>query len=166
MNFLEQLVSEWYAYRGHFVRTNIKFGKRAKGGWKGEMDVVAYHPTTSILTHVEASTDASPWGKRKVDINRKFKDANAHYEELFNFEIREIKRLAIISYFRPRTPVDFGNGIELLIIPQFVERITEDLSKRSPLRDAVPEEYPLLRAMQLSAYYGVSRKPGIAAIKT
>ncbi len=44
MNFLEQLVAEWYAYKGYFVRTNIKFGKRIRGGYEGEMDVVAFDP--------------------------------------------------------------------------------------------------------------------------
>jgi len=28
MNFLEQIVSEWYAYKGYFVKTNIKFGNK------------------------------------------------------------------------------------------------------------------------------------------
>ncbi len=37
MNFLEQIISEWYAYKGYFVRMNIKFGKLSHGGWKGEI---------------------------------------------------------------------------------------------------------------------------------
>ena len=42
MNFLEQLITEWYGYKGFFVRNNVKYGKRAGGGYEGEMDVVAF----------------------------------------------------------------------------------------------------------------------------
>ena len=44
MNHLEQLVGERYEYSGYFVRRNILVGKRAKCGYKGELDVVAFHP--------------------------------------------------------------------------------------------------------------------------
>lgn len=66
MSFLEQLTSEWYAYKGYFVRTNIKFGKLAKGGWTGEIDVAAYKPQTKEFIHIESSTDADSWNKRKA----------------------------------------------------------------------------------------------------
>ena len=42
MNFLEKLVAEWYQYRGYFVKGNVKFGPREQGGYKSEMDVVAF----------------------------------------------------------------------------------------------------------------------------
>jgi hypothetical protein len=29
VNFLEQLVAEWYEYDGYFIRRNVKVGKRA-----------------------------------------------------------------------------------------------------------------------------------------
>lgn len=157
MNFLEQLIAEWYAFNGYFVRTNVKFGKREKGGYKGEMDVVAYHPSTKVLTHVEASTDANTWEERKTAIDRKFGDA-AHFTELFDFDIKGIKRIAIFGFSKPKNPVKFKDDIELLTIPQFVESITEELSKRSPQSAVVPENYPLLRAIQLAAYYGISRR--------
>lgn len=46
MNFLEQLVAEWYEYKGYFCRTNIRFGETGHDGHIGEMDVVAFHPKT------------------------------------------------------------------------------------------------------------------------
>jgi hypothetical protein len=61
MNFLEQLIGEWYEYTGCFVRTNIKFGKRSAGGYEGEIDVAAFDPRTKCLIHIEASTDADSW---------------------------------------------------------------------------------------------------------
>lgn len=42
MNFLEQLVSEWYSYRGFYVRENVRVGLRDRGGYQGELDVVAF----------------------------------------------------------------------------------------------------------------------------
>ena len=53
MNFLEQVVAEWFSYEGYFVKTNIKFGKLPRGGFTGEMDVVAFHPKTRELVHIE-----------------------------------------------------------------------------------------------------------------
>ena len=49
MNFLEQLVAEWYEFNGYFVRRNVKVGPRAKGGHDGELDVVAFHPGRKSL---------------------------------------------------------------------------------------------------------------------
>ena len=51
MNFLEQLVAEWYGYRDYFIRTNVKFGKRSKGGYTGEVDVLAVKPQERELIH-------------------------------------------------------------------------------------------------------------------
>ena len=57
MNFLEQVIAEWFSHKGYFVKTNIKFGKLPSGGFAGEVDVVAFHPQTRELVHIEASTD-------------------------------------------------------------------------------------------------------------
>ncbi len=57
MNFLEQLVAEWYRYTGHFVRTNVRFEKRAKGGWAGEMDILAYLPERGNVSHHNGCDD-------------------------------------------------------------------------------------------------------------
>lgn len=57
-NYLEQLVGEWYEYRGYFVRRNVLVGKRAKGGYDCELDVVAFHPAKHHLVQIEPSMDA------------------------------------------------------------------------------------------------------------
>jgi hypothetical protein len=64
MNFLEQLVGEWYSYQGYYVRTNVMVGPRDAGGYEGELDVVAFHPETREIVHVETSMDALSWDKR------------------------------------------------------------------------------------------------------
>ena len=43
-NHLESLVAEWYEFRGYFVRRNVPVGKRPKGGYDCELDIVAFHP--------------------------------------------------------------------------------------------------------------------------
>ena len=65
-NFLEQLVAEWYEFRGYFVRRNINVGPRARGS-ESELDVVAFHPTKRHLVHIEPSMDAHSW-KREADL--------------------------------------------------------------------------------------------------
>src|ERR1700683_1491772 len=62
-NFLEQLVAEWYEYRGFFVRRNVNVGKRTAGGHEGELDVVAFHPVEKLLVQIETSMDAESWAQ-------------------------------------------------------------------------------------------------------
>ena len=66
MNVLEELVSEWYEYQGYFVRRDIKVGKRATGGYEGELDIVAFHPVSRKIVHIETSMGAESWGKTAI----------------------------------------------------------------------------------------------------
>jgi hypothetical protein len=65
MNHLEQLVAEWLTYKGYFVRTSVRVGRRAEGGYAGELDVVGFRPETKHFLHVECSLDAASWEQRK-----------------------------------------------------------------------------------------------------
>jgi hypothetical protein len=64
MNHLEELTKQWLEYNGYFCRTTVRVAKRAKGGWDGELDVVAFHPDRDHFLHVECSLDAWSWDKR------------------------------------------------------------------------------------------------------
>ena len=64
MNHLEQLIAEWFEFRGYFVRRNVKVGKLPHGGHEGELDIVAYHPIDNHLIQIEPSSDAHTWVKR------------------------------------------------------------------------------------------------------
>ena len=72
-NFLEALITEWLEYQGYFVRRNEKVGKRPKGGWDGELDVVAFKPETKHFVHYECSTDAWNPDERETRFSRKLK---------------------------------------------------------------------------------------------
>lgn len=157
MNFLEQLVAEWYSYQGHFVRTNIKFGKRSRGGWAGEMDVIALDPSTGVLTHIETSTDSDSWGEREVRFARKFAGAREHLNQVCNFPIAELRQVAIVANSLPSQDLNLGANVTVMPIPQLIRSITAELANLDPLRSAVPESYPLLRALQFGAFYGRSR---------
>ena len=84
MNHLEQLVGERYEYSGYFVRRNILVGKRAKCGYKGELDVVAFHPGRAHLVHIEPSLYADSWKKREQRFQKKFTAGRKYIPELFS----------------------------------------------------------------------------------
>ncbi|MCG2694847.1 hypothetical protein L6261_02065 [Candidatus Parcubacteria bacterium] len=170
MNFLEQLATEWYEYKGYFVRTNLRFGKNAKGrgGNVGEMDVIAYEPDTKKFVHIESSTDANSWEKRKKIFEKKFSDARQYYMEVFPFKRINIKpkQIAIVGFNLNHSPESnswkstapdgslWGDiEIEVIHIPKFLQMINEELKNKDPQKDAIPESYPLLRAIQYSTFY-------------
>lgn len=152
MNFLEQLVAEWYEYNGYFVRTNIKFGPLARGGYTGEMDVATYNPTTRELIHIETSTDADSKVKREKRFQKKFSDAKNHYLDIFPFK-GGFEQVAILGFNNNVHDLDFGKNIIIKSIPEFINEINEKLKEINPTRKAVPESYPLLRAIQYSTFY-------------
>lgn len=160
MNFLEQLVAEWYAYQDYFVRTNIKFGRREGGGWEGEMDVVAFHPKKRILVHVETSGDAYSWPQRRKRFQKKFRMDIEGYRSVFDFEFKKVRKIAIVSFTRPRRPIDFGDDIELRPIPEMMTIITDKMRQLNPAKTAIPERYPLLRAIQFAVWFGGSKCDG------
>lgn len=148
MYFLEQLVAEWYAVRGFFVRTNILFGRRKRGGYEGEIDVATFNPKTKELIHLEISMDANSWDQRKERFERKFKAAERHYSSIFDFEHGKIKKVAVVSWTKPRHKIDFGD-IELITIPDLVAEIKAYLIKINSTNTMIHEGYPLIRAIQL-----------------
>ncbi len=170
MNFLEQLAAERYQYNGYFVRTNLRFGRnaRGKGGHVGEIDVVAYDPNTEIFIHLESSTDAYSWSKRKKVFEKKFTNARKYYLEIFPFKRMDIKpkQIALVGFNLSPSPktsswkssppdkLPWGNiKIEVIHIPKFFQDIKLELQDKDPQRNAIPENFPLLRAIQYSIYY-------------
>lgn len=153
MNFLEQLAAEYYAHMGYFVKTNVKFDRLKGGGWGGEMDVVAFHPTTLNLIHIETSMDAEAWEKREGKFRKKFLPDERYYQ-LFNFLMpnSKIQKLAIVGFNKVQKS-SFFEIAPIKSIPEFIGEITDYLSQYHPLRQIIPENYSLLRAMQLAIHY-------------
>lgn len=154
MNFLEQLIAEWYAYQGYFVRTNIKFGRRELGGYKGEIDVVAFDPKSKTLTHLEASGAADKWEKRQEGFKRKFMNASEYYNEIFDFEFEDVIKIAVTGYSPPKNPITLGDDIKLVLVSELMREITKEIKEINPLEKIIPEGYPLLRAIQFAVWLG------------
>jgi hypothetical protein len=153
MNFLESLVAEWYEYSGYFVRSNPRTRKRQKGGWDVELDVLAYSPSDQRLIHIEASSDASSWQERKERfLNKKFILSREEYETLIGIgsTINAIEKVAIVGWSSTKSDLNWGDDIRVKLIPQFLQEIITKLRETSPLKQAVPESFPLLRAMQMA----------------
>jgi len=47
-----------------------------------------------------------------------------------------------------------GEGIELKTLPEFIAEISQELETKHPMRQAIPENLPLLRAMQFVVHWG------------
>ena len=62
-NYLEQMIAVWYEYRGFFVRRNVLVGKRPKGGYECELDVVAYGGATTDAFKSPSYRGSSVGGK-------------------------------------------------------------------------------------------------------
>lgn len=158
MNFLEKLAAEWYEYNGYFCRTNIIFGPLKGGGHIGEMDVVAYDPKTKEFIHIECSSDAWPWEKKKEIFVKKFTNAQRFYDEKFPFDKKRVRKIAITGFSRPRhnaeQKMNFGLEIEVLLVPEFSVLISSKISKLNPWNVSINEApYPLLRAIQYGTFY-------------
>src|SRR6266498_1371861 len=155
INFLEQLVAEWYEYQGYFVRRNAKVGKRPEGGYECELDVVAFHPGTKHLIHIEPSTDASSWEVRENRYRKKFDAGRKYIPALFDGLLPEpvkIEQIALFVFSSKRMERPLGHG-RTLHISSLLKTIVSQLSTVSMLKGQVPEQFAILRTLQFVAEY-------------
>ncbi len=152
MNHLEQLIGEWYEYRGYFVRKNIKVGKLKRGGWEGELDVVVFNPEKEHILHIEASIDANPWKRREKSFRRKFAAGQKYIPELFPWvDSRTIIEQKAIIWASDKNRKTVG-GAEIVPIWKFVQNISaEIMGLGKPQSNMISEAFPLLRTIQFVA---------------
>lgn len=151
MNHLEQLVAEWYEYRGYFVRRNVQVGKRVKGGYECELDVVAFNPETQHLVHIEPSMDAHTWAKREVRFNKKFAAGRKYIPTLFKGIVlpTEIEQIALLGFASNANTKRVAGGLVMTTAELFREIVAGIATKRVA-KAAIPEQYPLLRTLQFA----------------
>ena len=151
MNHLEQLVAEWYEFRGYFVRRNVQVGKRLKGGYECELDVFAFHPQEQRLVHIEPSMDAHTWAKREARFTKKFEAGRKYIPTLFSGIIlpSEIEHIALLGFASNTTVKTLGAG-RIMTTSELFREIVDGLSGRRIAKAAVPEQYPLLRTIQFA----------------
>ncbi|MEP1895876.1 MAG: hypothetical protein ABJQ98_15325 [Alloalcanivorax venustensis] len=157
MSHLENLISEYYDWKGYLVKRNIKVGKLSHGGWEMELDVIAFDPHTGHLIHLEPSIDAHSWAKREERFTKKFTSARKYIlSEVFtwldsNIEIEQVA--VLISHPKDR---DFLAGAKIVSIDELLAEIRGNVVACGIVaKNAIPEQYPLLRTLQLSynGYY-------------
>ncbi len=154
MNHLEQLVSEWYEYQGYFVRRNINVGPRPKGGYECELDVVAFNPETKSIIHIEPSSDALSWKKREKKYLKKFEAGRKFIPELFpSFKVQgDIQQIALFLFASKANHKMLAGG-RIMLVSELMVEISNNLAKKRVAKQAVPEQYPLLRTIQLTSEF-------------
>jgi len=156
MNHLERLTRQYYDWKGYLVKGNIKVGRLSHGGWAGELDIVAYHPQTKHLVHVEPSIDAHSWEKRKQRFEKKFRLGRKYiFTNVFPWLKQKETPLEQIAMLITSSRKELC-GAQVISIDEFIGQVkTEIMDLGIMAKNAIPEEYDLLRTIQLTTngYY-------------
>lgn len=153
-NHLEQLIAEWYEFQGYFVRRNVNVGKRPNGGYECELDVVAFNPCEKKLIHIEPSLDADSWEHREKRFAKKFAAGRKYIPKLFDgLDVPvEIDQIAVFLFASKANKQTIGGG-KIMLVPELLRKIIDGLSQRKVAKQAVPENFPLLRTIQFVAEF-------------
>lgn len=153
-NFLEQLVGEWYEYSGYFVRRNVLVGPRDRGGYECELDIVAFHPGHRHLLHVEPSMDSDTWAVREKRYRKKFDAGIRYIPGLFGgMDVPEHpEQVALLLHGSTANRTELAGG-RIVTGAEFMGTVREGLRGRRVERAAVPEQFPILKGLQLAAQH-------------
>ena len=153
-NFLEQLTREWYEYQGYFVRQNVNVGLRPNGGYECELDVVAFHPKTKHLVHIEPSMDADSWANRERRYKKKFAAGRNYIPTLFEgLQLPdEIEQIALLVFASTKNHPTLGGG-RIMILDELLAQILDGLANTGIAKSAVPEQLPIIRTLQFVSHY-------------
>jgi hypothetical protein len=158
MSHLESLIAEYLEWQGYLIRRNMKVGRRPKGGWEMELDVVGYHPQLNKIVHYEPSIDALDWAERKARYVKKFQLAQKYmFTEVFSWldSSTQVEQIAVF-YDHPKGRDTIAGG-KIMSIDELVAEIRAKVISCGPMiSNAIPQQYPLLRTIQMS-HVGYSR---------
>ena len=84
-------------------------------------------------------------------MRRKFKLPHQEYEKVFKVKIKKVRKIAICGFSLTNDGRHWGD-IEVMTVREFIRTIHEALAQIDPMKQAVPENYPLLRAIQMTAW--------------
>jgi hypothetical protein len=156
MTHLETLIAEYLEWLGYFVRRNTKVGRLTHGGWEMELDVVGYHPESGRVVHYEPSIDALSWPKREARYQKKFAAGRKYISSIFPGLIASTALLQIaVLITHPKNRHKIAGG-DIVSIDEMMAEIRAKVLARGIMSDnAIPEQYSLLRTLQLShsGYY-------------
>jgi len=153
-NHLEQLVAEWYEFKGYFIRRNVKVGRRERGGYEGELDIVGFHPQQHHLIHIETSLDAASWAVREEKYTKKFEVGKKYIPTLFKgLELpTDIEQIAIFLFAAKQSRTTVG-GRRIMLVSELLEEIFHTLRSQSIYKNMIDEQKPILRTLQFVAEY-------------
>ena len=157
MSHLEDLICQYYEWQGYIVRRNVKVGRLLRGGWEGELDVVAYHPESQNLVHLEPSVDGLSWADRETRFFKKFRAGKKYiFKEVLPWldASTPLKQVAVLVS-RGAAHDTVGGG-EVLTIDEITKEIRGKVaSEGAMVSAAIPEQFDLLRTIQLveTGYY-------------
>ncbi len=153
-NHLENLVAEWYECQGYFIRRNVKVGKRSRGGFDGELDIVAFNPQTKHLVQIEASLDANSWAERERRYAKKFAAGKKYIPGLFKgLDIpEEIEQIALFL-IAGKSSRNILAGGRIMLVSELLEQIFLALKSQSIFTNMIDEQKPILRSLQFVAQY-------------
>ncbi len=163
MSHLESLIAEYLEWEGFLIKQNTKVGRLAHGGWAMELDVVGFHPQTRALVHYEPSMDSNSWEKREKRYQKKFRLGREFIlKELFSWlpSDTDIEQIAVFAS-HPDGRDNIAGG-RIISIDELMAEIKSKVMECGPLRrNAIPEQYPLLRTIQMShvGYSKLIREP-------
>jgi len=159
MSHLESIVAEYLDWRGFLVKRNTKVGRLSHGGWEMEIDIVAFHPRSKVLLHCEPSIDALPWTKRELRYQKKFEAGRKYiFKDIFPWLEPTVHLRQIAIFINHPKHKDTVAGGEVLSIDEVMAEIRNAvLGIGKMYSNAIPEQFPLLRTLQLShsGYFGV-----------
>ena len=152
MSHLESLIAEYLEWQGYLIRRNLKVGRRAKGGWEMELDVVGYHPQSNRIIHYEPSIDALGWPAREARYKKKFQLARKYmFTEVFSWldSSTQLEQIAVF-YDHPKGRDTIAGGT-IISIDELVAEIRAKVTACGPMiSNAISQQYPLLRTIQMS----------------
>lgn len=135
-----------------------------------ELDVIAFHPMTKHLIHLEPSLDAHSWEKREQRFSKKFEAARKYIlTDIFTWLEPDtlIEQIAILIC-HPSNRHELC-GAAIISIDEFVAKVRVEIASLGIMaKNAIPEQYPQLRAIQLlvSGYYRIVSPPSSSSDNT
>lgn len=149
---LETLIHEYLEWQGYLVRRNVKVGRRAKGGWEMELDLIGYNPVTLHLVHYEPSLDAHSWEKREQRFAKKFAAARKYlFTEIFPWLPADTRLEQYAVLPNPtQTRTHLAGGVVVGVDGLVAQIRAKVVSCGVMAKNAIPEGFPLLRTLQLS----------------
>lgn len=150
MAHLENLLDEWYEWRGYLVRRNVMVGPRHNGGYEGELDIIAFNPQSGHLIHVEASLDADSWEKRKARFEKKFERGRRFVRTTIFPWLDQSVELEQIALLPARRPSGLA-GAKVVAVDDFMKQVRDAIIAQGPaVSAAIPEQFGYLRSIQLA----------------